>query len=104
MNDHILELYSRMGGREEFNFSADIEMCLPIGEESPFDDGQDEYHVWIFVYPSESAMLEDLNHPYMEKAVVAYDKNIIVCDWEGYAGALLDVCKTLFPETYQDVN
>ena len=80
MNDHIPELYSRMGTPEEFNFSADIEMRLPIGGESPFDDGQDEYYVWIFVYPSESAMLEDLNHPYMEKAVVAYDKNIIVCD------------------------
>lgn len=104
MDDPITELYSRMGRINEFNFSADVEMRLPIGEESPFGDGQDEYYIWVFIYSSEAEMLEDLNHPYMQKAVVAHDKNIIVCDWEGYAGVLSDVCETLFPETYQKTS
>ena len=100
MNDHITELHSRMP-YSQLNASDIIE----LRDTSSSDIEWQESYIWVLFYSSEDSVSEDLNNPYLSRScVVAYDKNIIIYGSEESAGALLDVCKTLFPETYQDVN
>ncbi|MBQ4101529.1 MAG: hypothetical protein IJC85_01430 [Oscillospiraceae bacterium] len=98
MADHIPALDSRLPS--QLNNTHIIE----LRDASSSDEENEQPYIWILFYYSESEVLEEMENLYIYRpSLIAYDKNIIIYDCED-DGSFGEICKTLFPETYQKTS